>query len=195
MSNFASEESEKPSGTAMATRDVLLKLGFTTYQAEITDKQPGYKYNFGNIILKAYQLTNLTLRPVMQFSGFSMSPDKFRVTEIYFDIPMEVETYELGVAYIAYYLESSFKPKFPTPWLEQGRDWKELLPWRRRMRLYEARPQCYADADWFRVAVKKLLACGERADDDQLFEVSCFDEILRFKMDGQTVSLPIRGKD
>jgi hypothetical protein len=63
------------------------------------------------------------------------------------------------------------------------------------MRLYEARPQCYADADWFRVAVKKLLACGERADDDQLFEVSCFDEILRFKMDGQTVSLPIRGND
>jgi hypothetical protein len=193
LSEFASELSEMPASTSMATRDVLLGLGFTPCRADFTDEQPGYQYNFGNLLLKACQLTNLYMRPVMQFSGFMATP--FKMETFDFEMPLQVESFQQGAAYVSYNLGKKFIPKRPTTWLEEARQWEDLLPWRRRMILYEARPHCFAEAEWFRVAVKKLLAWGQLANDEQTFEVICANEVLKFKMQDQTVAIQVRGKD
>jgi hypothetical protein len=177
----------------VATRDVLERLGFTTYQADFADEQPGYQYNFGNLLLKAVQHNDLSMRRVMQFSGHMTTRNRFGVID--FSLPLEVVSFEQGVALIAHYLGRKFTPIRPTPWLELGREWEDLLPWRMKQILYDNRPTCHADADWFRVAVKKLVACGELADGSQQFEVSCIGGILKFKMDDQTVALPVNAAD
>lgn len=129
----------------------------------------------------------------MQFSGHLASLDSFQVFD--FMLPLQVDSFEQGVAFITYNLGKKFAPKRPTPWLELGREWEDLLPWRQKAILYNQRPNCHAEADWFRVAVKKLVSCGQQADDAQRFEVSCLDGILKFKMDDQTVALQVKGND
>lgn len=175
----------------MKTRDLLVSLGFMPVTDEYTDQQPGYRYDFGNMVLRAKQIANLQLHPTMQFSGRWATPD--RIGTIDFALLLEVESYEQGVAILAFNIGDDFTPSRSTPWLEQGRAWEAHLPGKREMRLFRARPQCHVEADWFRVAAKKLRLIGETADQTKSCTVSFQDGVLKFDLSDTAVAMPATG--
>lgn len=178
-------------GQPIGIRDLLVDLGFQSEVAPYTDQQPGYVYRFGNFDLRAVQVTNEHLRPVMQFSGILSTPRSFGAVD--FSLPMEVASREQGVALIAHNIGSRFVPSDPTPWLEQGRDWATHLPGRQGLELYGRRPQCHVDALWFRVAVKKLAAAGKMAETSERFSVTFRDGTLMLRLPGQAMPIPATG--
>lgn len=159
------------------TRDLLVGLGFTEEWTAMTDRLPAYQYNFGNFVLSAAQLTTNYLRPSMYLSGIISTARS--ITEVGFDMPMEVDSYEQGVAFIAHAVGRTFVPAKPTHWLDDGRSWEEYLPWVRERKEYEARPQCYVHRDWFRVANKKLRKLSAKATDEDYVEFFFDGEVLR----------------
>lgn len=177
----------------MKTRDLLVELGFQAEVARYTDQQPGYHYDFGNLVLHVSQVTNEYLRQTMLFTGTKYSPRSIGSVE--FSLPLDVESYEQGVALIAYNIGQDFKPTRPTPWLLLGRMYEEHLPGRLEQRLFQQRPLCNVEADWFRVAVKKLIACGENAAEGILFSVTFAGSVLTIALPGQLIVMPATGKD
>lgn len=164
------------------TRDVLVKLGFGEDWKAMTDELPAYQYSFDNLVLHAAQVTSLYLRPVFFLSGVFRTSRS--ISSIEFEMPTEVESFEQGVAFIAYAIGRDFIPVRPTPWLEQGRAWEEYLPWVREQREFEKRPRCYTDRDWFRVANKKLREIGERASDEEYVDFHFDGEVLKISEAG-----------
>ena len=181
------------SGTHISTRDLLVALGFEDIVAKYTELQPGYQYHFGNFVLRASQVTGFYLRPEFFFSGIMSTPRTFGMVD--FSLPLELESYEQGVALIAYNIGRGFTPATPTPWLSQGRLWEEHLPGRRELRLFAQRPHCHVDAEWFRVAVKKLIAYGDKADDTSTLKASFAAGVLKLELPGQCLVMPATGKD
>lgn len=177
----------------MKTRELLVKLGFEPETARFTDQQPGYYYQFGNLDLQVSELNNLYMQRQMLFTG--VIADSRTIGMVEFSLPMEVESYEQGVALIASNLGRNFNPSVPTPWLAQGRLWEEHLPGRREMRLYEQRPYCKVEADWFKVAAKRLIACGKAAAPEAVFVTTFADGVLAFRLPDQLLAMPAKGAD
>ena len=63
------------------------------------------------------------------------------------------------------------------------------------MRLYAQRPHCQVEAEWFRVAVKKLIEHGSKACNSQVFTVSFTAGVLKFALPNQILVMPAQGKD
>lgn len=179
------------SRTRISTRDLLVDIGFEPVIATYTDLQPGYRFNFGNFVLHASQVTSKYLRPEILFTGTIVTTRSISAVE--FSLPLNVDSYEQGLALIAHGIGRSFIPLLPAPWLDQGRKWEEHLPGRHELRLYEQRPRCQVESKWFRVAVKKLIAIGETANVNDEFSVSYQDNVLRFDLSGQILVMPATG--
>lgn len=180
------------SSQSLKTSDLLLDLGFRPVVAQYAEEQPGYCYDFGNLRLVAARMTSIHLQQVMHFSGVTSSSRAVALVE--FELPLALESYEQGVSIIAYNIGRQFTPLRATPWLDQGRAWEEHLPHRRQMREYEQRPQCRVEADWFRVAAKRLIAVGEAAETDAEFGVSYRNSVLKFELPGQILVMPAEGQ-
>ncbi len=174
------------------TRDLLVSLGFKTVKVDITDEQPGYVYVFGNLDLLAVQVMSKYLFPVLHFSGIWSTSRS--ISSIEFELCLTVASYEEGVALIAHGIGKDFTPFRQTDWLDVGRTWEEHLPWKREMRLYEQRPQCHIEADWFRVAAKILIALGQGSNDDESCEVFFVDRVITIESKGQKVAMPAVGR-
>lgn len=175
----------------MKTRDLLNRLGFSEVYGEITEKEPSYLYDFGNLQLRAAQVTNFYLQPVFFFGGVAYGNNT--LSHIQFEIQLEVESFELGVALIAHGIGRKFKPVKPTPWLEMGRSWQDHLPWVRRQKAYAARPQCQVDREWFRVATKKMRALATDALEADVATI-CFDgDILKIRARETILAMPAQG--
>jgi hypothetical protein len=178
-------------GPPIRARALLRALGFEPVTARFTDEQPGYRYDFGNWVLEASVLTSHYLSRVMQFSGVISGRDSISMVD--FALPLELESYEQGVALIAFGLPHHFVPSIPTPWLEQGRGWGEHLPGEREMRIYRARPQCHVEAEWFRVAAKKLRLIAETSDSTKACAVSFQGGVLKFDLADIVIAMPATG--
>jgi len=175
------------------TRDVLMKLGFKEDWSAITDMQPGYYYDFGNLRLTAAQVVNRYFVPIFYFGGVVTGYRQIR--EIEFEALLEVESFEQGVALIAYGIGWDFMPLKPTPWLALGQEWQDTLPWIREQKAYMARPQCTVERDWFRVAKRKLLELVTKANENDLAFVRFDGEMLRICLCGQIIPMPATGKE
>jgi hypothetical protein len=176
----------------MKLRNVLLELGFVeVWDDAVTDEQPTYRHDFGNLELTAAQVTDRYFRPIFLFGG--VVHDSRTIGEICFEIQLEVDSFEQGVAWITYGLGKRFHPKYAAQWIEQGREWVDTLPWERKRRQYEARPHCSVDREWFRVATKKLRELAGSAD---ATERACFEfdgKVLRIKTSGAFLAMPAHG--
>jgi len=55
---------------------------------------------------------------------------------VHFEMPLEVESFEQGVAFVTHYLDSyaggNFKPSLHVEWLTEGRRYRNLLPWNKQ---------------------------------------------------------------
>ena len=177
----------------MSTRALLLGMGFQTVEAAWTEQQPGYQYDFGNFMLEASELMSLHFQRVMQFSG--VQSDQRSIKEVDFQLPLNVECYEQGVALIANGIGRNFKPLIPTDWLEQGRQLQDYLPGMREIRLYDKRPQCLVEADWFKVAAKRLMAVGTTAKENATTDISFREHFLRFDTGQDVIVMPAHGDE
>jgi hypothetical protein len=166
-------------------------LGFQENRKAIADEHPAYAYDFGNLYLTAEQVTNRWFRPVFFLGG--VSQDARSIWLVKFEMPLEIESFEQGVAWISYGIGSDFQPRIPTPWLADGRAWRDHLPWRRRMKAYECRPRCSVEKDWIRVAIKRLRAVAASASDTDLVWLAFDGEALRVAVCGLTVIVPATG--
>src|SRR5258706_16473000 len=94
----------------------------------------GLSFDFGNFKLEASQNVNRWLRPVITLGGV-MATDR-TVAVVHFEMPLEVESFEQGVALVTHCLDSHaggvFEAASPVPWLIEGRQYRNLLPWNKR---------------------------------------------------------------
>ena len=176
----------------MKTRDVLSELGFKeNCDPRYAGLNPAYQYDFGNLELTAFESHNRYFRPVFWFSGVAWGHNSLR--DIDFEMPLEVDSFEQGVAWIAYVLGRKFCPKKPALWLEQGQEWADTLPWVRRLKQYEARPCCSVDREWFRVAGKKLRERAGSADANEMASFEFDGDVLRIKTSSALLAMPAQG--
>lgn len=175
-----------------ATRDVLKAIGFEEDWNAMADKLPGYKFCSGNLRLTAAEVMSRYFRPIMYIGGYAS--DHRSVREICFEMPLAVESYEQGVAWIVSGIGDNFIPQSPIAWFSCGKEWEDQLPWIREMNAYKARPQCMVDREWFRVAVKKLRDLISTADETDMASFR-FDGVgLQINVCGTTLVMPASGK-
>ena len=115
----------------LETRKLLVELGFNEAWDEMTDRQPSYRYVFGDFEIKAVELMSLSFKSTMQFSGALKTPRA--LSNISFQLPLQLESRKEGVALITHYLNE--KPILPDDpqWLVHGRAWECYLPWNRQL--------------------------------------------------------------
>ena len=174
----------------MRTRALFEILGFQEDWEAITDQRPAYYHDFGNLRLTAAEVMSYH-GPRFLFSGVIEGARS--VTMVDFEMPLEVESFEQGVAWIWSGIGEEFRPRLPTPWLEDGRTWQDHLPWVRRMEADKGRPQCLVERDWFRVAIKKLHAVAASASENDLVWLAFDGEALRIAAGGVTIIVPATG--
>ena len=177
----------------MKMRSVFETLGFQEDEEAITDQRPAYTYHFGNLRLSAAEVTDGHLMPSFLFSGVWRGAGGRSITMVNFLMPIEVESFEQGVAWISFGIGKKFQPCFPSPWLADGRTWVDHLPWERDMAAYARRPQCSVEKDWFRVATKKLRPRAAGALEANLVWLSFDGETLRIAGCGETIIVPATG--
>lgn len=184
----------------MLTRNVLEQLGFTPTERLITEKQPSYFFDFGNLKLEAAQVTNFKFKSVFTLSGVQRSEDSMRVVD--FEIPLELESYEHGVAWLWWGLNGgslaiahrTFDPDIEPTWYSDGERWQDRLPWIKRMIEHKARPQCVVERDWLKVVSKKLRTLAVDAHEARLVSC-CFDgTFLEIVVDGKVWKIQGWGK-
>lgn len=175
----------------MKTRALFASLGFQENWEAITDQRPAYFYDFGNLRLTAAEVMSDQLKPCFHFGGVIRGANSIEMID--FEMPLEVESFEQGVAWISYGIGKNYRPSNQTRWLEDGAAWQESLPWVRRLEAYKGRPRCAVEKDWFKVAVKKLRSMPESASEGDLASVSFDGEILRIACNGSTVTVPAVG--
>lgn len=160
----------------VSMRTVIERLGFATDWTSIGNL-PGYRYDFSNFSIKIDEVYNKHFNTVLWISG-NYSTDR-RISMIDFEAPLDVESYEQGVALIAYALRRC-PPSEPVEWLTAGHLWEEHLPWKQEMKAYEARPQCTVERDWFRMPARRLR---------ELAQIAVAGDKARFGFDGQVLMI------
>jgi hypothetical protein len=101
------------------------------------------------------------------------------------ELALTVDSIEQGLAFMAFVVDRYAIPTIEPAWLAEGRRHRHLLPWERKRAAYEARPHCYVQRDWARVAFKKLA--------EQLATVKD-DEIVTFLFDRTVLTISCAGK-
>ncbi len=132
----------------------------------------------------------------VQFSGAFSSQRSFG--EIDFSLPESVESLNLLKAYIAYYLDTPWnemrgRPDVPQ-WLVEGKEYEDLLPWKKNLKDYETRDACMVERDWLKLAIKTLRTKITGFLDDELVEVHFDGEMLRFSLPSEVVPVSAGGE-
>ncbi|HQS49582.1 MAG TPA: hypothetical protein PK706_24590 [Xanthobacteraceae bacterium] len=176
---------------SVKTRDVLDLLGFEEDWTAMADELPAYAVDLGNIKFTVARQTNRFLRPVFTISG--VAADRRTVKMISSELPLQVESYEQGVALLAHAIGADYEPEQPAEWLEQGRSWQHLLPWEREKAAYAARPACGFAREWFRVAGKRLRVLAEAAHPSDITTFSFDGQVLKIDAAGEILAMPAAG--
>jgi hypothetical protein len=107
-------------------RDILTVLGFEENCQAMTDEQPGYVLDLGNIELTANQVVSPHAGPCFLFTGWARAARTLK--EISFELPPEVDSFEQGVALIVRGIGYECEPETPTRWFAAGKKWRDRLP-------------------------------------------------------------------
>lgn len=176
----------------VSTRDVFHALGFEEDWDCMTDYPPGYRYRFKGLVLSASQLMSEHFKPLFHVGGNWYDGNSY--AEVMFEMPLMLESVAQGAAWIADGLDRHHvMPSRPPAWLVEGKDHKDLLPWVRQLRAYEARPICLVDADWLRLAARKLRAIADSAGGGQSAILSFDGAILRIATGSELLAMAASG--
>jgi hypothetical protein len=172
-------------------RSVFEDLGFTPDWTGPTEQPPAYVFHFGNLTLRAAQVTGQYLRPEFFMTGIARTPRSFGM--IASSAPLEVESFEQGVAFIAAAIGPHFTPLRPTAWLDQGRAWSDHLPGRRELAAYRTRPCCHVERDWFRLAARRLAELAQDAAEGAVATFTFDGTVLTIRAGDLTLPMPAEG--
>lgn len=177
------------------TWDLLRDLGFIEDPRVISDPPGGLSIDFGNLKLEASHVLNRRFVPAVLFTGVILTPRT--IASVDCEMPREVESRELGIAWVTWCLDSQagglFEPVLPVDWLTAGRTHRHLLPWERMQAEYSNRPRCHVRRDWARLAFRDLSAQVEAADDDTPVIFQFDGEVMKISCGGQVVATPASG--
>jgi hypothetical protein len=166
----------------VSTWEVLLALGFVEDQTVISDRTPGLRFDFGNCKLSAGQCLSRRFVPVVYLSG--VIADERSIREVAGELPLQFESAELALAWLVYGLDggasAGFTPTIAPPWLAEGRQLRHLLPRERYRAAYDARPHCYVQRNWVRLALKTLAEQLANVDDDTAVTIQFDGSVLTF---------------
>lgn len=142
----------------LCTWSALKLLGFKEDPNVMSDDPGGLSYCFKGCKLSASVCVNRHFREIILFTG--VYDGKRVLTEVCFEMPREVESYEQAAAWLSWSLEKQLDIDLESTsslsWLEIGRLNYGLLPWERERMKDELRPQCFVDRDWMRIVLKRL---------------------------------------
>lgn len=161
--------------TKISMRSILAKIGFTPDSNNL-------QFDFGNCILNAVQGFNPHLSEGFIFLGYYTS--KRSSGFIDFFVPLNVESYEQGLSFLAYYLRNA-DLKYKPSWLLEGLTLKDNLPWEKEKKAFRENPHAIIEHEWFRVLVKKLRP---------LITNSTNDDIATFSFDGTILKVDLNNK-
>lgn len=183
------------SSPAVSTWDLLRTLGFVEDLTLPSDAFPSLSINFGNFKLSAIYGLNRSYVPVFALGGVLVTDRN--MCEVECEMPPEVESVEQGKAWVTWCLDKAargeFKPKNAPPWLAEGRQYFHLLPWKRRMAAYDARPHCAVDREWARIGLRTLGQHLASVDDETLVIFGFDGKVLTICCGGETCPMPAPG--
>lgn len=169
-------------------RSLWLPLGFEEQWGAMTDEQPAYRYAAGGLELSAVRVMNKWFEPCFLVHGHAQSARS--LARIQFEMPVDVESFEQGLAWLAHGVGTCVPDSEAPRWLLEGRLLQDHLPWVRRQQAYETRPQCSVEKDWFKLAAKALrpLAATAAETDPAIFS---FDgAVLRVEACSEVIAMP-----
>lgn len=176
----------------MNLRSILETLRFEEEWGTLTDQEPSYAIRLGHLQITIVQVTSEYLQPVFLMQGTFRTSRQLGSNHL--DLPVEVESFEQGLAWIAYAVDLVGPVAEPPDWLIRGRELQEHLPWIRSARDYEGRPRCVVDMEWWRIATKKLRSLSESATSSDVMTVHFDEEILKFATPAKVVAVTADGK-
>lgn len=162
---------------------ILLNLGFSKNEI-------GFQFDFGNCNLIVTSGFNESMRYGYHFMGYYFSGREASL--IQFSLPMEVDSFEMGVALISYYLKKCPFEKIPD-WLMLGLKWNSLLPWEREREKFNSIPKAEITRDWFRIVNKELKQIIKSSSQNELFTFSFNGEIFKIVGSEFMVCCPAKG--
>ena len=181
---------------SFSTWNLLPTLGFAPDPSVHSDEMPGLSFDFGDVKVAAGRVMNLRLKEVVLFTGVLKGGRT--VAEIRFEMPLYVESCDQGLAWIVWGLDQAadghvFKPTIAVPWLEQGRQRRNTLPWERERVGYATCPHCSVEREWARVALKTLATQLAQVEDDTPVDFHFNGEVLTIRCEGHVTALPAQG--
>lgn len=181
---------------AMRTRDVLEVLEFDAHCNTLSEQRLGYVFDFGNLQLKVAEVKNEYLRPVLFFTGIGRMTNSLH--EVIFEMPLEVASFEQGVAWVVYGIGTDFKPLKAPTWWRMGLGWQDYLPWNidaaKHAAKYAARPHCRVKRSWARSVLTHLRELTKTAGPDEKARFGFDGEILRVHAAGELIAVPAEGQ-
>lgn len=168
-------QNENPIDDSVAVISILVDLGFK-------EVHNGLEYDFGNCTLTVIESINFQMNYGLNFMGFWTTPRS--MGEIGFFLPLKLDSYQLCLALISYYLRQAKLQTIP-PWLTEGLGYSNLLPWEIEMKAYENNPTALVDSSFIKPIFKKLLQLSLNAVDSDRSIVSFQANNLSFKVCGE----------
>jgi len=169
----------------ISLQSILIEIGFLP-------SGDGLQFDFGNCKLKVIQGINRHFQNGFNFFGYYISERS--AGELEFSLPLQVESYQQGLAFISYYLRDADLKNKPN-WLIEGLVLKEHLPWERDMKAYKENPKATIEHEWFRVMVNKLRLLISTSTDEDVTTFSFDGTILKVVCNNQTFVVSGIGKD
>lgn len=169
----------------ISLQSLLIEIGFLP-------SGDGLQFDFGNCKLKVIKGLNLNFQDGLNFFGYYIS--ERRAGELEFSLPLQVESYQQGLAFISYYLRNADLKNKPE-WLNEGLALKEHLPWERDAKAYNENPKATIEHEWFRVMVKKLRLLIPTSTDEDVTTFSFGGSVLKVVSNNETFVVSGLGKD
>lgn len=169
----------------VSVQSILTKLGFLP-------NGDGLQYDFGNCKMNVSQGINQYFQEGYNFYGCYISDRT--AGELDFFLPLQVESYEQGLAFIAYYLRKADFINKPV-WLNEGLALRDHLPWENERNIYQRNPIANIEHEWFRVLVNKLRCLISRSTDEDLTSFSFDGKVLKVVCNNETFVVSGFGKE
>ena len=178
------------------TWNLLPSLGFqrdsTVHVSEI---RPGFSLDFGNLKLSAAALISPASGEIISFSGVLAMPST--LADVHFEMPREVQSLRQCAAWIVWNLDQHsdglFKPAHPVIWVEKARANRKLLPWYKSLAQYDARPCCFVERKWLRLALNTLAEHITSLPNNAAVIFSFDGSVLSIECEGKLIVLSGQG--
>lgn len=186
----------------VAVRDVLPTLGFVPDGQGYSENPPAFKFRRSNLELTAGEMTNIYLRPGMHFYGRWQTPHTLKM--VGFEMPLQVESYDQVLAWIAFGIGVDYQPTSDLAWFERGKVCQALLPWERHkreleersketQRLRALRPHCLVSRKWMRLVMNHIANTARDSHSRLDFQLDFDGRLLKVEIDGELIGVPATG--